>query len=87
MPEINENFYRIQKLPPYVFAVLNEMKAKARAARQDVVDRDRLGSGLRPAILTRVVIALGHVATAERHRGVRQPIEMRQADHFGDLEP
>src|SRR6202790_4930676 len=38
----NENFYRIQKLPPYVFAVINEMKAKARAAHMDVVD---LGMG------------------------------------------
>jgi alanine-synthesizing transaminase len=38
----NENFYRIQKLPPYVFAVINEMKAKARAAQMDVVD---LGMG------------------------------------------
>jgi alanine-synthesizing transaminase len=35
-------FYRIQKLPPYVFAVINEMKAKARAAQLDVVD---LGMG------------------------------------------
>src|SRR6202030_3709992 len=34
--------YRIQKLPPYVFAVINEMKAKARAAQFDVVD---LGMG------------------------------------------
>ena len=42
MPQPNENFYRIQKLPPYVFAVINEMKAKARAAGQDVVD---LGMG------------------------------------------
>jgi alanine-synthesizing transaminase len=42
MSELNENFYRIQKLPPYVFAVINEMKAKARAAQQDVVD---LGMG------------------------------------------
>jgi hypothetical protein len=25
----NDEFYRIQKLPPYVFAVLNEMKAKS----------------------------------------------------------
>jgi alanine-synthesizing transaminase len=33
-----EQFYRIAKLPPYVFAVINEMKAKARAAGQDVVD-------------------------------------------------
>ncbi|MBI2686921.1 MAG: aminotransferase class I/II-fold pyridoxal phosphate-dependent enzyme [Acidobacteria bacterium] len=37
MPE-TEQFYRIAKLPPYVFAVINEMKAKARAAGQDVVD-------------------------------------------------
>jgi len=37
-----EEFYRIQKLPPYVFAVLNEMRAKARAAQMDVVD---LGMG------------------------------------------
>src|SRR5580693_4187603 len=42
MSETNENFYRIRKLPPYVFAVINEMKAKARAAQQDVVD---LGMG------------------------------------------
>jgi alanine-synthesizing transaminase len=34
----NEEFYRIAKLPTYVFAVTNEMKAKLRAAQQDVVD-------------------------------------------------
>lgn len=34
----NEEFYRISKLPPYVFAVVNEMKAKLRAEQQDVVD-------------------------------------------------
>jgi alanine-synthesizing transaminase len=38
----DQEFYRIQKLPPYVFAVINEMKAKARAAQLDVVD---LGMG------------------------------------------
>ncbi len=37
-----ETFYRIGKLPPYVFAVINEMKAKARAAQLDVID---LGMG------------------------------------------
>ncbi len=42
MSEINDNFYRIQKLPPYVFAVINDMRAKARAAQLDVVD---LGMG------------------------------------------
>jgi len=42
MPEPNETFYRIGKLPPYVFAVINEMRANARAAGLDVVD---LGMG------------------------------------------
>src|SRR5271154_7411484 len=37
MPATKDEFYRIQKLPPYVFAVINEMKAKARAAQRDVV--------------------------------------------------
>lgn len=42
MPAVPDEFYRIQKLPPYVFAVINEMKAKARAAQLDVID---LGMG------------------------------------------
>jgi len=42
MASVSEEFYRIQKLPPYVFAVINEMKAKARAEQMDVVD---LGMG------------------------------------------
>ncbi|MDQ6701341.1 MAG: aminotransferase class I/II-fold pyridoxal phosphate-dependent enzyme, partial [Acidobacteriota bacterium] len=42
MPDSTDDFYRIQKLPPYVFAVLNEMKANARAEQLDIVD---LGMG------------------------------------------
>ena len=42
MSEPTEDFYRIAKLPPYVFAVVNEMKAQLRADQQDVVD---LGMG------------------------------------------
>jgi alanine-synthesizing transaminase len=34
----DEEFYRIKKLPPYVFAVINEMRNKARAAGVDIVD-------------------------------------------------
>lgn len=34
----SDEFYRIKKLPPYVFAVINELKAKARAANLDIVD-------------------------------------------------
>ena len=33
-----DEFYRIAKLPPYVFAVVNEMKARLRAQQYDVVD-------------------------------------------------
>ena len=32
------DFYRISKLPPYVFAVVNEMKARLRAEQKDVID-------------------------------------------------
>ena len=42
MADSSEEFYRIQKLPPYVFAVLNEKCAQARAAGIDVID---LGMG------------------------------------------
>lgn len=38
MQPATDEFYRIRKLPPYVFAVINEMKAKARAEGLDVVD-------------------------------------------------
>src|SRR3954453_4925246 len=39
---MTEEFYRIQRLPPYVFAEVNAMKAVARARGEDIVD---LGMG------------------------------------------
>ena len=53
MPENSEEFYRIKKLPPYVFAVINEMRAKARAAQIDVID---LGMGNPDGATPRVVV-------------------------------
>lgn len=38
VPVTTDEFYRIGKLPPYVFAIVNEMKARLRAAGHDVVD-------------------------------------------------
>ncbi len=38
MPLPSDNFYRINKLPPYVFTVINELKEKARAANLDIID-------------------------------------------------
>ena len=39
---MTDEFYRIQRLPPYVFAEVNSMKAAARAAGEDIID---LGMG------------------------------------------
>ncbi len=33
-----EEFQRIKRLPPYVFAIVNELKAKARARGEDIID-------------------------------------------------
>ena len=39
---MSEEFYRIKRLPPYVFSEVNSLKASARAAGRDVID---LGMG------------------------------------------
>jgi alanine-synthesizing transaminase len=39
---MQNDFYRIKRLPPYVFAEVNAMKARARAAGEDIID---LGMG------------------------------------------
>jgi len=53
MSENSEEFHRIQKLPPYVFAVINEMRAKARAAQIDVID---LGMGNPDGSTPRIIV-------------------------------
>src|SRR5580698_644982 len=42
MVAMEDEFYRIKRLPPYVFAEVNALKAKARAQGRDVID---LGMG------------------------------------------
>jgi alanine-synthesizing transaminase len=39
---MNDEFYRISRLPPYVFAEINRIKAAARAKGKDIID---LGMG------------------------------------------
>jgi alanine-synthesizing transaminase len=39
---MTDEFHRIKRLPPYVFAEVNQAKAKARAANEDIID---LGMG------------------------------------------
>src|SRR5216684_1034076 len=62
-----QEFYRIKKLPPYVFAVINEMKAKARAAQLDVVD---LGMGNPDGATPRAVVSklVEAARNAKNHR-------------------
>ena len=85
-----EEFYRIQKLPPYVFAVINEMKAKARAAQLDVVD---LGMGNPDGATPRPIVAkLVEAARNQRNhrysmsKGIphlRQEIVKRYQKNYG----
>jgi len=35
---LNEDFPRIKRLPPYVFNIVNDLKAKARARGEDIID-------------------------------------------------
>src|SRR5712691_195646 len=91
----NQEFYRIQKLPPYVFAVINEMKAKARAAQQDVVD---LGMGNPDGATPRVVVSklVEAARNARNHRysmskgipRLREEIVARYQKNYGvSLDP
>jgi alanine-synthesizing transaminase len=90
MPEDSDEFYRIQKLPPYVFAVINEMRAKARAAQIDVID---LGMGNPDGATPRVIVnkLLEAARNARNHRysqsrgipRLREEITLRYAANYG----
>ncbi len=83
-------FYRIQKLPPYVFAVVNERKAQLRAEQLDVID---LGMGNPDGSTPEVVInKLAEAARNPRNhrysmsRGIprlREEIVRRYAANYG----
>ena len=93
--EPGQDFYRIQKLPPYVFAVINEMKAKARAAQLDVVD---LGMGNPDGPTPRAIVSkLAEAARNPRNhrysmsRGIpklREAMAQRYQKNYGvELDP
>ncbi len=95
MSSVPDEFYRIQKLPPYVFAVVNEMKARLRAGQRDVVD---LGMGNPDGATPRAIVSkLVEAARNPRNhrysmsRGIpnlRQEIVKRyKANYNVDLDP
>jgi alanine-synthesizing transaminase len=95
MDQSPEEFYRIQKLPPYVFAVINEMRARARGAQQDVID---LGMGNPDGATPRVVVSkmVEAARNARNHRysasrgipRLREEITRRYRTNYGvELDP
>src|SRR6201989_3524409 len=95
MPDSSDEFYRIQKLPPYVFAVINEMRAKARAAQIDVIDLG-MGNpdGATPRVIVNKMIEAARNARTHRYsqsRGIpklREAITRRYLANYGvDLDP
>ncbi len=95
MSENSEDFYRIQKLPPYVFAVINEMRAKARAAQIDVIDLG-MGNpdGATPRVIVNKLIEAARNARNHRYsqsRGIprlREEITRRYLANYGvELDP
>ncbi len=95
MESSSEEFYRIQKLPPYVFAVINEMRAKARAAQIDVIDLG-MGNpdGATPRVIVNKLVEAARNARNHRYsqsRGIpklREAIAKRYLTNYGvDLDP
>ena len=92
---MEREFYRIKRLPPYVFAEVNAMKAKARAAGEDIIDFGMGNPDLPtpPHIVAKMVET---VADPRTHRysnsrgipGLRRALAAYYQRRFGvDLDP
>ena len=90
-----EDFYRIKRLPPYVFAEVNALKARARASGRDVID---LGMGnpdgpTPPHIVAKLIEAVQNPKThgysvSRGISGLRRACAAYYARRFGvDLDP
>ncbi len=88
MPE--QEFHRIRRLPPYVFAEVNAAKARARAAGQDIVDLG-MGNPDSPTPAHIVAKLVETVADPRTHRystsrgipGLRRALAAYYARRFG----
>lgn len=91
----SEEFYRIKKLPPYVFAVINDMRDKARAAGIDIIDMgmgNPDGATPKPVVDSLIKAAqnpLNHRYSVSRGiPALRQAIVQRYREQYGvSLDP
>ncbi|MBI4590463.1 MAG: alanine transaminase [Candidatus Rokubacteria bacterium] len=90
-----EEFYRIKRLPPYVFAIVNDLKTKARARGEDIID---LGMGNpdqgTPKHIVNKLVQAAHNPRNHRYSASRGITRLRVAitnwyrDRYGvELEP
>src|SRR3954468_8485753 len=85
-----EEFYRIKKLPPYVFAIVNDLRDAARAAGEDIIDMG-MGNpdGATPSRVVDKLIEEAQKPSNHRYsmsRGIpalRQAIVARYAKQYG----
>src|SRR5437763_10723553 len=94
-PRMPEEFYRIKRLPPYVFAEVNALKAQARGEGRDVID---LGMGnpdgpTPPHIVAKLIEAIQNpkthgYSTSRGITGLRRAQAAYYARRFNvDLDP
>ncbi|MEW5703167.1 MAG: LL-diaminopimelate aminotransferase [Pseudomonadota bacterium] len=87
---MEQEFHRIRRLPPYVFAEVNAMKAKARAAGEDIIDFG-MGNPDRPTPRHIVEKLIETVQDPKTHRysnsrgipGLRKALANYYARRFG----
>ena len=92
---MDEEFYRMKRLPPYVIAEVNAMRAAARAAGQDIIDLG-MGNPDLPApkhVIDKLVETAGRPRT-DRYSASKGIAGLRraQANYYGrrfgvDLDP
>jgi alanine-synthesizing transaminase len=92
---MDQEFHRIKRLPPYVFAEVNELKAKARAAGADIIDFG-MGNPDQPPpahVVEKLVEAVQNprihrYSTSRGIPGLRKAIAAYYARRFGvELDP
>jgi len=83
---MNDDFYRIRRLPPYVFAEVNAMKAAARARGEDIIDLG-MGNpdGAPPAHVIEKLAEVARDPRAHRYSASKGIVGLRraQAAYYG----